>query len=613
MMGAIPIPALFFHYSVVLSDSQNRYRHWIQLAYVLSGAFMASNLFGYIVARVEPRGSFAFWPVPGFLLPYQLVFFGTTVVVFLYVLYCGCREATGVRREQIRYVFIGALLSFGGGLTNYFWWFNVPVDPWGNFLVFLGDAIIAYGLLRYRLMDISLAVRNVITYAFFVLTVAVPIALLVGWYGSVKWAVTGILVTGVVTPFIFGHLKEDVMRIIDRLPPFRKKFSPFHSLGNFIASLQRGSNVEDWAWRLVGVGRDLYGAKSANVLVWEEKEKAFLIKAGFGLNLGKMRMLSIPGESRLVKEMEKGHVPLVADLASQYFSNSDRTEVEEDLAFMQSSLCVPLFYQSKLWALFNMDSKETGEFFNDLDLSSLNDLVTAAEQQLQVILSGLNHSQISSLWAHDLVRPLGAKGSFCLVVKLLDETPMSEKTRMALKVLKEDVQFLRENLKHVLRPTVKEAPEINPVFVKSIFHQVALRFKPWADGKPLSLKVIAPPSDQVILCDKKMLEHRVLGNLLENALRHTPKGGSVTVGYRIEGNTFVGFVQDTGPGIKKEDLSALFTPGVQLDPKNKGQAGLGLASVKSVIEAHGGRVWVESEVGKGTAFFYSLHCHERID
>jgi hypothetical protein len=149
MMGAIPIPALFFHYSVVLSDSQNRYRHWIQLAYVLSGAFMASNLFGYIVARVEPRGSFAFWPVPGFLLPYQLVFFGTTVVVFLYVLYCGCREATGVRREQIRYVFIGALLSFGGGLTNYFWWFNVPVDPWGNFLVFFGRC-------HYRLWIITL-------------------------------------------------------------------------------------------------------------------------------------------------------------------------------------------------------------------------------------------------------------------------------------------------------------------------------------------------------------------------------------------------------------------------------------------------------------------------
>lgn len=93
---------------------------------------------------------------------------------------------------------------------------------------------------------------------------------------------------------------------------------------------------------------------------------------------------------------------------------------------------------------------------------------------------------------------------------------------------------------------------------------------------------------------------------MENALRHTQKGGTVEVGYRIEGETFIGYVKDTGPGIKNEDIPRLFTPGTQLDPQNKGLAGLGLASVKSVIDAHGGRVWVESEVGKGTTFFFSL-------
>ena len=67
-----------------------------------------------------------------------------------------------------------------------------------------------------------------------------------------------------------------------------------------------------------------------------------------------------------------------------------------------------------------------------------------------------------------------------------------------------------------------------------------------------------------------------------------------------------GFVYDTGPGISNDDLPKLFSPGTQLDPNTKGLAGLGLASVKSVIETHNGRVWVESEPEKGTTFYFSL-------
>ena len=95
-------------------------------------------------------------------------------------------------------------------------------------------------------------------------------------------------------------------------------------------------------------------------------------------------------------------------------------------------------------------------------------------------------------------------------------------------------------------------------------------------------------------------------SLVENALRHTPRGGTVEVGYRLDGKTFVGFVKDTGPGIKKEDIPRLFSPGTQLDPQNKGVAGLGLANVKSVVEFHNGRVWVDSQKGIGATFFFCV-------
>ena len=175
-------------------------------------------------------------------------------------------------------------------------------------------------------------------------------------------------------------------------------------------------------------------------------------------------------------------------------------------------------------------------------------------------------------------------------------------------VLKGDVAFLRDNLKQVMQPTVGEAPVIRLARAECIYQPVETRFILCAEEKSILFKVSHPPTDLEIPCDKQLIEHRVLGNLVENAIRHTPKGGTVEVGYRIEGETFVGYVKDTGPGIKQEDIPRLFTPGTQLDPQNKGLAGLGLASVKSVIDAHGGRVWVESEVGKGTTFYFSINA-----
>jgi signal transduction histidine kinase len=74
----------------------------------------------------------------------------------------------------------------------------------------------------------------------------------------------------------------------------------------------------------------------------------------------------------------------------------------------------------------------------------------------------------------------------------------------------------------------------------------------------------------------------------------------------LESQRFVGYVEDTGPGFRKEDLPTLFQPGTQLDPKNKGLAGLGLASVKSVMEAHGGAVTVQSAFGQGARFEFIL-------
>ena len=108
---------------------------------------------------------------------------------------------------------------------------------------------------------------------------------------------------------------------------------------------------------------------------------------------------------------------------------------------------------------------------------------------------------------------------------------------------------------------------------------------------------------------------QVLGNLVSNALRYTPKGGKITLAAAAQGNTIALTVADTGAGIPLEALPRVFDrfyrvdeSRVQHEPSavHSAESGLGLAITKSIVEAHGGTITVTSEVGKGTTFTVSL-------
>ncbi len=102
---------------------------------------------------------------------------------------------------------------------------------------------------------------------------------------------------------------------------------------------------------------------------------------------------------------------------------------------------------------------------------------------------------------------------------------------------------------------------------------------------------------------------RVLYNLVQNSLRHTPPDGTISIRARDTGDAVEVQVADTGEGIPTLELDRLFDPGFRRDharSRQLGGTGLGLSIAKGIVEAHGGRIWVESEPGKGSVFSFTL-------
>jgi PAS domain S-box-containing protein len=109
---------------------------------------------------------------------------------------------------------------------------------------------------------------------------------------------------------------------------------------------------------------------------------------------------------------------------------------------------------------------------------------------------------------------------------------------------------------------------------------------------------------------------QVLANLLSNAVKFSPHGGAITVGAKQEGNDIIVWVADQGVGIATDAVPKLFTKFYRVnneDTRSIGGTGLGLALVKKIIEAHGGRVWVESALGHGSTFFFSLPISVEVE
>ena len=130
-----------------------------------------------------------------------------------------------------------------------------------------------------------------------------------------------------------------------------------------------------------------------------------------------------------------------------------------------------------------------------------------------------------------------------------------------------------------------------------------------ATGHSLSFAI--DPTMETLLADPLKIT-QVLENLLDNALKHTPAGSHIEIRARVDGRSIEICVWDNGPGIPANDLPHIFERFYRVDKgrsREKGGTGLGLSIVKHIVQLHGGRVWAENAVGKGTGFFFTLPLH----
>ncbi len=322
-----------------------------------------------------------------------------------------------------------------------------------------------------------------------------------------------------------------------------------------------------------------------------------------------------------------GRSPVPAGPNAATFDRVDESGLAEPSAFrdagLQSTMALPLVARGRRIGMLTFATQRAGHDYSPRDLALAQKVASRAAVSLDngrlyeaAQRATLAREQLLEIVSHDLRVPLATV--IAGVDALLVAPPGIEERREGSREVLEGISRGARQMNRLIEDLVDTAwveggrfsmaalaIEIAPQVTSAI---EAVR--PLMTHGSLVIDVDLPRDLPAVSADPARLQ-QVLTNLLANAIKFTPSGGTITVRARATGDTATLSVADTGRGIPAADLSRVFERFWQADGAAKLGTGLGLFIVKGIVEAHGGAVRVESTLGVGTTFSFTLPVAQR--
>ncbi len=220
-------------------------------------------------------------------------------------------------------------------------------------------------------------------------------------------------------------------------------------------------------------------------------------------------------------------------------------------------------------------------------------------------------ANFTSMLVHDLRGPLTVFRGYLELLETGVAGPVTERQQRYIRKMAESSSKMLRLIAEILDVSKLEAGKLalrfQPTDLAALVADLHERLDPVARQRGIALEVRGADRRQPVVADPDRLD-QVLMNLVGNALKFTPPRGAVTLELLDRGDEVEVVVQDSGPGISAEELPLLFEPFVQTAAGQAagGGTGLGLVVSRHLIEAHGGRIWAESEPGHGSRFAFRL-------
>ncbi|TMA13145.1 MAG: GAF domain-containing sensor histidine kinase [Deltaproteobacteria bacterium] len=631
-------PSAGIHLALLLTGSESRRKRHLVRIFLIYSASVGLGLF----YSVSYYGSSELWQL-ALRLSYGYTCLGA--IVFLFLLWNGLkRSGSSLERSRLRVVWVGAIVGFfiptlGTVLTSFFYWklpYNLLLVP----TVFFPLSV-AYALLKYSLFDLDAVLKVGLTRAaltgvlllIYVLIVSV-LGVFVGIYDQDPLVP---LFFSVLVVLVFNPLLRWIERAVDHYL-YRREYDPLklqNEVSLLLRSLARPQAVAERYLRSVA---DHAGIEQAAMFFQPKGEKRYL---GVFLNgngdghrfqeilesLGSFWIHHLGIEKRGISKEEIRFDPL-------YRENRDL--LMSDLGTLDSELLIPIIFEANVLGFVSFGRKRSGRGYSADDfmlLCNLTDqlalslengmLFEESEQskedyrrlydQSQVMNKRLIETdrlkkQFVANICHELRTPISTILGYTEV--LLDRSFTGDMRVILDRVVtnSQDLFQLMDSLMNFSRLEADTMPtNLKAIDIREVAQSLGLMAERLINRRPVNFRLDIASSVGIIESDPSKLQ-QILMQLLTNAIKFTERG-EIALKVQMVSTECGAFVEivvsDTGVGIDKQNQEIIFEEFRQLDgssTRHYGGMGVGLSLCKRLAESLGGKIQVESEVGKGSSF-----------
>ena len=373
-------------------------------------------------------------------------------------------------------------------------------------------------------------------------------------------------------------------------------------------------------------------ANAGAIMLWDQSSGLFRAEAAFGYELHTLKEIGLrAGESITGKVFDEGRARLLgsagevaeamADLRAANRAAMSRSLGTEILP--NCALAAPIAVGEKKLGVLVLETLDDHPSFVESDVpfvQTLADLIALAidryrlETKAEFLREARRFENVRAealaTLSHQLRMPLAAIEGYSTALLLEDVDWSKEKRDEFLRLIEEECINMEVMLREILDASIIDvdrlAMEPQPIRLQQLAYEAVLEVQRRTETHRLVVEF--PPDFPLLEADPRWIK-QAFRNILDNAIKYSPDGGLIVVRGEVRPTDVVISIADQGIGISPEDLIPLFERYFRARAATKlhiDGTGLGLPIARTIVEAQGGRIWVDSKVGEGTTVFFSL-------
>lgn len=652
MIGAIFIPVTFYHFILAFLELEKdkQQKKILFLGYIITVFLLFIDFTFLFVKGVTYKPIVGcFYPDAGqFFIFYIILYFGLTGYS-CFLMNRALKKLKGQKRNQIEYVFFASVVGFLGGTTTFPLWYQIKVPPFSSHFVWLYSLTITIAILRYRLMDITVAItRTGLFIAVYTIVLGIPFAAalwLKNWlivlFGTGWWMAPLILMAVLATagPFIYIYLERKAEA---RLLKEQRRYQSI--LKQASLGMTRIRNLQKLLNLITHIVTKTVKIAYAAIYIYNRDTDEYALQVC--RDKGRVSAPNLKTDNPLmVWLISKRRVLVYEEVKRKMQDTDDKVykRLEENMRLLYASVIIPSILEDKFMGFIVLGEKISGQIYTTDDLNvfevlasqaalaienaqfyeeakEMQDQISQAEKMATIgtMADGLSHQINNRFYALSLIT-----GDSIDTIKMTDTSKCTPEVKQMIEGISKALDRIQANViqggevvRGMLRYSRRGEEGFEPLELNKILDGTLemVQFK----VKLAELDIIRNFNHIPKINGNMAQLEEVFFNFIDNAndaiaerkqtFKEENFRGRITISANPKTESIMEIiVEDNGIGVKSEDFKKIFTPFFTTKISSRKGTGLGLYVIRRIVtEVHKGKIQFESQYKTGTKFIVEL-------